>query len=272
MTSSPAPSFDTVTSADGTRIAYEATGTGPALVIAAGAFSYRRFSMTLELVALLATDFTVYNYDRRGRGDSGDTQPYSTDREIDDLDAVIGAAGGSAYVWGLSSGAALGLEAAARGSKITRLALYEPPYVVNTDLGRTPAGLVSSIEAALAAGDRSKAVTLFMTKGMGMPGFIAFAMRMTPSWKRLTRLAHTIPYDLALAGKPMTPSGIDGSGWFSVACPVMFMVGTKTAAPLQTASKDAAPLVPGAELRWLPNQSHVFKPAVVAETLKEYFR
>ncbi len=266
----------TVTSADGTRIAYEATGSGPALVLVGGAFSERHFPLTLELVEQLADSFTVYNYDRRGRGDSGDTSPYAVDREVEDLDAVIAAAGGTALVWGLSSGAALAIEAAARGSHISSLACYEPPYVVNADPLRTAIGLRGPIAALLAAGEKSKAVSLFMTKGMGMPGVIAFGMKLSPMWKRLTALANTIPYDLAVTSAAMKPGGgagpeLDGSRWAPIGCPVTVMVGTKSPEPLRTAAEWAASAVPGATLRWMPDQNHTFKPPVVAEALKEMF-
>jgi pimeloyl-ACP methyl ester carboxylesterase len=115
-----------VTSRDGTRIAYDQTGTGPIVVLVGGAFSFRRFTGLVQLTEELSKKFTVINYDRRGRGDSGDSQPYSVEREIEDLEAVINAAGGSAHVWGLSFGAALAVLAAARGMSIRRLALYEP--------------------------------------------------------------------------------------------------------------------------------------------------
>lgn len=268
----------TVTSADGTVIAYDATGSGPALVLVGGAFSERRFPLTLDLVEHLADSFTVYNYDRRGRGDSGDTSPYAIEREVEDLDAVIAAAGGSALVWGLSSGAALGIEAAARGSHISSLACYEPPYVVNADPLRTAIGLRGPIAALLAAGEKSKAVSLFMTKGMGMPGVIAFGMKLSPMWKRLTALANTIPYDLAVTSAAMKPgvgntgTELDGSRWAAISCPVTVMAGTKSPEPLRTAAAWAASAVPGATLRWMPDQNHTFKPPVVAAALKEMFR
>ena len=123
--------MQSVISKDGTTIAYDKTGRGPAVILVAGAFSYRKYPGSMQLADLLAKHFTVFNYDRRGRGDSGDTKPYAVDREIEDVQALIDAAGGSAYVWGLSSGAILALKAAAGGLDIKKLALHEPPFFVN---------------------------------------------------------------------------------------------------------------------------------------------
>src|SRR2546430_2935002 len=123
--------MQSVISKDGTKIAYDQVGQGPAVILVAGAFSYRKYPGSVQLADLLAKHFTVFNYDRRGRGDSGDTKPYTVDREIEDVQALIDAAGGSAYVWGLSSGAILALKAAASGLAINKLALHEPPLFVN---------------------------------------------------------------------------------------------------------------------------------------------
>ena len=135
----------TTTSRDGTTIAYDREGDGDPLVLVPGAFSYRRYPGQVKLAGLLAARFTVYSYDRRGRGDSGDTKPYAVEREIEDLAAVIDAAGGHVHVWGLSSGAVLALEAAAAGLPIRRLAVHEPPFVVDPVDRRPPADLLQRV-------------------------------------------------------------------------------------------------------------------------------
>ena len=184
----------TVTSADGTTIAYDRTGAGDPVVLVAGAFSYRRYPGQVKLAELLSARFTVYNYDRRGRGDSGDTQPYAIEREIEDLAAVIGAAGGEAHVWGLSSGAVLALEAAAAG-------LLDPQAgrAGTAARGRCrgpapPADLRQHVTALIAAGQRGAAVRYFMVDGMGAPSFVPGLLRLMPgTWKKLTAVAHTLP-------------------------------------------------------------------------------
>lgn len=162
----------TITSADGTSIAYDRTGTGPPLVLVGGAFSYRRYPGQVKLAELLAAQTTVYNYDRRGRGDSGDTAPHAPGREIDDLAAVITAAGGHAHVWGLSCGAVLALDAAAGGVPIHKLAVHEPPLMLDPAGRRPPAGLRQHTSDLIAAGRRGDAVRYYMVDGMGAPTFI----------------------------------------------------------------------------------------------------
>jgi alpha/beta hydrolase family protein len=152
----------TVTSRDGTTIAYETTGTGPPLILVDGALCYRDFGPSRKLAEQLAGDFTVITYDRRGRGESGDGLTYAVEREVEDLEALIEAAGGSAHVYGISSGAALALDAAQRDIGVERLALYEAPFIV--DDGRAPIDpdYVSRLNGFLVAGRPGDAVRLFM--------------------------------------------------------------------------------------------------------------
>src|SRR5437763_11255965 len=160
-----------VRSKDGTAIAFDQSGDGPAIILVGGAMSTR--SASGPLAALLAPRFTVFAYDRRGRGDSGDTAPYAIEREVDDLDALITAAGGSAFVVGHSSGAALALEAAARGLAITKLALYERPFIVDASRPALRGAYVTQLTALLAPGSRGDAVAYLMTTGVGDPGEVA---------------------------------------------------------------------------------------------------
>lgn len=148
-----------VTSRDGTLIAYDVVGEGPPVVLVGGGLTDR--TAAAPLAAALSADFTVYAYDRRGRGDSGDTPPYDVEREVEDLRVVIAAAGGSAYVYGTSSGAALALEAAASELGIRRLALWEPPYIVGDSRPRPPAGLAEHYRSLVALGRRGDAVEHF---------------------------------------------------------------------------------------------------------------
>src|SRR2546421_5186212 len=170
----------TVMSKDGTPIACDQSGQGPALILVVGAFNDR--STGQPLAALLSDHFTVFNYDRRGRGMSGDTAPYATEREIEDLDALITEAGGSACVFGYSSGAILALMAAARGLTITKLALYDPPFMVDAESVRRFKDLVGQLAELIASNHRGEAVELFQRSALGMPASVVTQLRQAPFW------------------------------------------------------------------------------------------
>src|SRR2546429_4582400 len=182
----------TVISKDSTPIAFDKSGHGPAIILVAGATATRLAEASLA--AILAAQFTVFNYDRRGRGESGDTAPYAVEREVEDLEALIIEAGGSAFVVGGSSGAVLALEAA-RKLPITKLALYEPPFIVDDSRPPLPADYVSQLTALLASGRRGDAVAYFMTTGVGLPVAEVAQMRHDPMWPALEAVAHTLAYD-----------------------------------------------------------------------------
>lgn len=267
--------MNTVTSHDGTPIAYDRTGSGEPLVLVAGAFSYRRYPGQVKLAELLASQFTVYNYDRRGRGDSGDSASYAVDREIEDLAAVIGAAGGHAHVWGLSSGAVLALEAAASGLPITRLALQEPPLVVDPADRRPPADLRQQVTGMIAAGHRAEAVRYFMVEGMGAPAFVPALLRLMPGiWKRLTAVAHTLPYDAQLIDGYQTGRPLAAGQWAAAAMPALVMCGTrKESQPfLRHAAQAVAAALPNSQLAVRPGLGHAKKLNVkaIAATLTEF--
>src|SRR6266508_3880536 len=156
-------------SKDGTKITYDKTGQGPALILVAGAFQDR---LAMGAYAEpLSKHFTVYNYDRRGRGESGDTQPYAVEREIEDIDGLIEEAGGSARVCGISSGAVLALDAAAAGLSIEKLALYEAPFIVDDSRPPQAEDYVPQLNGFLASGKRGDAVRSFMRE-VGLPGIL----------------------------------------------------------------------------------------------------
>src|SRR5215218_2297349 len=161
--------MESVISRDGTKIAYDCVGEGQPVILVGGAFSYRRFPKTVRLAEQLAGRFSAFNYDRRGRGDSADARQYSVQREIEDLSALIEAAGGSASLWGWSSGAVLALRAAASGLPVERLALYEPPSLVDETHPRPPSDFARRLDEYLASGDRTGAVKHYMTNGMHAP-------------------------------------------------------------------------------------------------------
>src|SRR3954452_6390450 len=180
-------------SADGTPIAFDHIGSGPALILVGGAFNDRQ--TPAELAERLADTFTVYTYDRRGRGDSGFTEPYAVEREIEDLQAVIEASGGTASLFGHSSGASLALETTARSASVSRLAMYEPPYIVDDSRPPLPSDYVEHLEELTAAGKRREVVAYFMTAAVGMPPEMVEPMMHSPMVEGMARLAHTVSHD-----------------------------------------------------------------------------
>ena len=205
-----------VISADGTAIAYDRLGDGPAVILVDGALCSRAQGPMPALAARLAPDFTVYHYDRRGRGDSGDTAPYAVEREVEDLAALITQAGGTACVYGSSSGGALALEAAAAGLPISRLAVFEAPFVVDDSREQIPRTWVADLAGLVAAERRGDAIRYFMTKGIGLPGLVVTMMKLMPAWKRMKAVAHTLPYDAEILGDNCFGQPLDVSQWASV--------------------------------------------------------
>src|SRR5438270_3255979 len=196
-----------VISKDGTAIAFDRSGQGPAIILVGGAFQHRAIDpKTAQLAALLAQHFTVFHYDRRGRGDSSDTQPYAVQREVEDLDALIKEAGGSAFVFGMSSGAALAIVAVACGLAITKLALYEPPFNSGDDTARQASeNYTRQLTALLTQGRRGDAVALAMTT-WGAPAEAIAGMRQTPIWPLFEAVAPTLAYDNAIMGNGSVPT------------------------------------------------------------------
>jgi pimeloyl-ACP methyl ester carboxylesterase len=195
--------MDTVTSLDGTTIAYERHGSGPALVAVDAAMNYSAFRPLVPPVALLADRFTVVQYERRGRGASGDTAPYAVEREVEDLAAVIGAAGGKAYVYGMSSGCLLALRAAASGLPIAKLALFEPPFVAREESAAESA-YAAELDRLIAAGQREAAVDYTMREIVGVPEELLAGM--PPATKAAQEaVVHTMPYDVAISESTTSP-------------------------------------------------------------------
>lgn len=256
-----------VTSKDGTRIAYETLGQGPPLVLVWGALGARDSPFTRAMREELAKSFTVFDYDRRGRGESGDTAPFSVQKEVDDLRAVCEAAGGNPYVWATSSGAALALEAAAAGVPMRALAAHEPPYMVGEHAAKFDRGYERKVTKLVAEGKRSEAVSLFM-RTVGVPAPMVWVMRLMPIWNKAVAVAHTLPYDAA-AMSDFTPPE---KRLREIRAPTVVLFGTSTPASLKAGAKEVARLVPGARLVELPKQNHGVKPAALRPALVEAFR
>jgi pimeloyl-ACP methyl ester carboxylesterase len=201
-------------SADGTTLSYDRAGNGPPLILVLGAFNDRAAGAPLAAHLSATHTLTVFNYDRRGRGSSTDTLPYTVDREIDDLEALIVAAGGRASLFGYSSGAVLAMCAVARGLPVTQLALYDPPFQIH---GTSPdywTDMASQIDDLVSAGRRGDAVELYQTKGVGIPPDVVAELRHAPFWPALESIAHTLAYEsLVLAAPPEFLGSISTPPW-----------------------------------------------------------
>ncbi len=256
-----------ITSKDGTTIAYERSGNGPALILVDGALCSRGFGPSPKLVPRLAPHYTVYAYDRRGRGQSADTHPYSPAREVEDIAALIEAAGGSAFLLGLSSGGALALEAAASGLPVKKVVAYEPPDV--DDAGqRGGAAHEGQLTRLLAAGHRGGAVKYFLKDMVGAPAPFVVMMRLMPwIWRKLEAVAHTLPYDAAV----MTGFRIPRTRFASIGVPVLVRNGAKSDTRLREAARSIADAVPAARHQELAGQTHNVKPEVLAPAVVEFF-
>jgi pimeloyl-ACP methyl ester carboxylesterase len=257
------------TSADGTPIAFDRIGDGPPLILVGGAFNDR--SSAAQLAERLASSFTVYTYDRRGRGDSGFTGPYAVEREIDDLEAVIEEAGGSAALFGHSSGGALALETAARGVSVSSLAIYEAPYIVDGSRPPLPTDYVERLEGMTAAGKWREIVGYFMTTAVNMPAEMVDLMLDSPMVSAMERLAHTVSYD----GRVMLKGSMYGqplpSEWRdSVTIPTLVMVGGNSPGWLYSAARDLVGLLPDVCYRTIDGQDHAADPAALAPALEKF--
>jgi pimeloyl-ACP methyl ester carboxylesterase len=254
-------------SADGTLIAFEQMGAGPPLVLVAGAScDAARMRPTAEH---LARDFAVINYDRRGRGASGDTLPYAVEREVEDLAALIARAGGRASVYGHSSGAALALHAVAAGLPIDRLILHEPPYSPDIEDHRREAREYGrQLEAMLAEGRRGDALELFFT--LVMPPDMVGEMRRGPGWPALEALAHTLAYDSALMGDVSRGGAVPTDVAARVTVPTLVLVGGASPDWMIDVGREVADTVQDGQHRILDGQEHVVPPEVLAPVLKEF--
>jgi pimeloyl-ACP methyl ester carboxylesterase len=260
-----------VLSRDGTPIAYERVGSGPPLILVDGALCHRAFGPMPKLAPLLANDFTLFMYDRRGRGGSGDTQPYAVERELEDIDALIQEAGGSAFIYGISSGAALALEAANRGLAVRKVALYEAPFIVDDTRPPLPDDYLRRLTEMIAANRRGAAVRHFM-KVVGVPRLLIAIMRFTPAWSKLKAVAHTLVYDTNIVQDHQRGKPLPLTRWSSVAVPTLVAVGGKSPAWMQHAMEALARVVPRAERRTLPGQTHMVTAEAQAPMLVEFFK
>lgn len=260
-----------VTSKDGTRIAYEKSGSGPALILVDGAFGSRAFGPNGDLAKLLTDKFTVYTYDRRGRGDSGDTQPYAVEREIEDIEALIQVVGGSVLLYGISSGAGLALEAAKCDLPITKLAVFEAPFMVDDSREPLPADYMSRMKTLTKEDRRGELVRLFMTKGVGVPAIFVMLMRFMPAWSKLKAVAHTVLYDSLIVEPYQHNKAFTMQQWEAVAMPTLVTVGGKSPDWMKNGMQALADALPDAKLTTLPGQTHIVKADVLSPVLIGFF-
>jgi pimeloyl-ACP methyl ester carboxylesterase len=261
--------MNTVTSSDGTTIAFDRSGEGPPLVLVGGALSDR--GAAGSLAEALAPSFTVYAYDRRGRGDSGDTAPYTVAREVADLEAVVAEAGGSAFVFGHSSGAALALEAVAHDLPVTKLALYEPPFIVDDGHAPLPDDYVERLTELSSSGRRGDAVEFFLTSGPGVPAEVIAGMRAEPFWPAMEAMAHTLAYDGEVMGDTMAGRPLPPDRWASVTMPTLVMDGDQSPEWARNSVAALAEVLPNAERRSLAGQDHGAASQVLSPVLVEFF-
>jgi pimeloyl-ACP methyl ester carboxylesterase len=257
----------TITSKDGTRIVYDVQGTGPAVILIDGAWCGRNMGPMPKLAPLLAPHFTVYNYDRRSRGDSSVSTDYSPDREYEDLSALIEVAGGSASLYGTSSGAALALFATARGLPVDSLAIFEPPFTDVPGGKPMPQGYQAEVERLVAEDRRADLIKFFMVKMIGMPGIMMPLMRLNPGWKAMLHNAPSLPHDTAV----MEGYGFPTEVARSIRVPTIVMSGDKTFKQLKEPVRLARETIPGARFASLPGQSHDAAAELVAPVLIDFF-
>lgn len=258
-----------VISKDGTPIVFDRSGEGPALINVLGATATR--GMVAQSGDNPTMPFTVFTYDRRGRGDSGDNAPYAVEREVEDLAAMIEVAGGSAFVFGHSSGAVLALEAAKHGLSIPKLAIYEPPFVIDDSRPPLPTDYVAHLRKLIAAGHPEDALAYFMTVAVGIPAEYIAGMKQAPFWASSVAVAHTISYDGEIMGDTMYGNPAALNRFASITTPTLVMVGSNSPPYQQNAVETLVKVLPNAHYRSMAGQDHGIAPEVLGPALLEFF-
>ncbi|TNJ62142.1 alpha/beta hydrolase [Paenibacillus hemerocallicola] len=265
--------METVISKDGTQIAYTKQGTGPALIMVSSAAADHQDAS--PLAEHLSANFTVYNYDRRGRGRSTDTAPYEAAREVEDIEALIAAAGGQAFLFGSSSGAVLALEAAnLLGDSVAKLYLYEPPFIINDSRKPVPGDYVEHLNSLIEAGKRSEAVEYFASEALGIPGEYIGYMKADPSWNKMESLAHTLAYDGMIMGTTQSGNPLQAGRW-NITIPTLIMTGENSEPLFHDSARALVELLPKAATHSLTGQDHsavIMGPDVVAKAVVDFER
>lgn len=266
--------MSTVISQDGTKIAFDKVGSGPALILVNGAIAYRALDPTLATLAdLLSPHFTVYNYDRRGRGESSDTQPFAREREIEDLQSLIEDAGGTAMVFGFSSGSVVTLDAAALTPGITRVGVYEPSLIVDDSRQPVPADYTEHLTRLAAEGKRDEAAEYFLTQAVGIPvEYIGGIKQDQANWSGMTGVAHTIAYDAAFVGSLMQGKPLPTDRWARVSVPVLIVDGGASDVWMHHGADALVNVLPHASRQTLAGQTHSVDPGILAPVIIAFFQ
>lgn len=263
----------TAISKDGTIIAYEQSGSGPALILVSAALADR--SGNRRLAQYLSDQFTVINYDRRGRGASGNTSPYVIEKEVEDIAALVDASGGSAFLFGSSSGSVLALDAAAHlGPKAKKLYMFEPPFIVDSSRPPVDKTLSGAIDRQIVVGNRGEAVQLFFTKGVGIPSFGVTMIRFfMPGWSKMCTMAHTIPYDLAILDGTQAGQPLPVERWKSASLPIRVAVGGRSEPFFHSGAKGLVQILPSAQYQSLAGLNHgalLLAPAALGKDIQDF--
>ncbi|GKU79412.1 alpha/beta fold hydrolase [Paenibacillus sp. L3-i20] len=257
----------TTKSKDGTTIAYDVYGNGPALIFVTGATCFRSFEPVLHDATVFAEQFTVYNYDRRGRGDSGNTLPYTIERELEDIEAMINVAGGEAFVYGHSSGAILALEAAMLlGDKVSKLVIYDPAYSHDEENQKEFIALSKVLKKMLDQGNHDEAIRYFL-EGIGIPEEVIGYMQQSPQWSTMLTLAPTLAYDTLIAKELPPVERIS-----QLITPTQIIIGEKSPTSIHEVADQISNAIPHAEYIKLKGEDHMPNPEVVLQVLTRFLK
>ena len=260
----------TFISDDGTEIAFSKEGKGPALILVDGAFCYRDHGVTPRIKDLLTSHFTVYSYDRRGRGESNDRQPYTVTKEVSDLNGLIKLTGEAPYIAGFSSGAALLMHALHAGINAKKVAFFEPPFTNSVGDGSSPGAALTALNTHLQNANKSEAVRYFMKNVMGMPAFVVtiFKLFARESWNKNESVADTLPYEILILDDFRVPR----DKLSDVKVPAIVIGGEKSPRKLREAVEATATALPKGKTVWLKGQSHNTSMKVLAPVLIDFFK
>ncbi|MED3572803.1 alpha/beta fold hydrolase [Cytobacillus praedii] len=264
--------MNTLISKDGTKIAYTKQGTGPSLILVASAAADHKDAE--QLAVQLANHFTVYNYDRRGRGQSTDSSKYTVEREVEDIEALINEAGGNSFLFGSSSGAVLALEAANKlEDKVSKLFMYEPPFIIDDSRPRVPANYVQHLNDLIGEGKRNEAVEYYMREALGIPSEYLEYMKAEPSWKSMEGMAHTLAYDGMIMGETQSGKPLPVDRWV-VNVPISVMAGENSEPYFHDAAKSLVEMLPLASYQTLSGQDHsavMMAPDLLANEMVNFY-
>lgn len=249
---------------------FDKIGKGPVVILVDGALCYRAFGPSAQLAKLLSENFTVITYDRRGRGESGDNDVYTVEKEIEDLDAIIKEVGGSVCLFGQSSGAALALEAAVRLKSVKKLAMYESPFFIDDSRSPMPENYFPNLKKAIAENRNGDAVKMFM-KLVGTPSIFVLIMPLMPMWGTLKGVADTLVYDTILMKDNQQGKPLSKNTWSSIKIPVLAINGGKSPTWMKHAMQSLSEVL-GAEYKSLDGQTHMVKSEALVSVLENFFK